>query len=104
MRALQGPLSTLLHHTVLATSLAGNAVDLLTITAAPDRGKPLHQRQGVVLSGEEQAQGVPRVNLVPDFMCVGALILCCAGLQSLGASLPPIMYGFCVTRPAHLPE
>jgi hypothetical protein len=45
------PPETVLQHTVLATSLAGNAVDLLTITAAPGRGKPLEQRQGVVLSG-----------------------------------------------------
>lgn len=46
------PSSTILQHSVLATSLAGNAVDLLTITAAADRGlKPMHLRQGVVLSG-----------------------------------------------------
>lgn len=45
------PPHTLLQHTSLATSLAGNTVDLLTITAAHDRGKPLAQRQGVVLSG-----------------------------------------------------
>jgi hypothetical protein len=45
------PPSTFVQHSRLATSLAGNAVDLLTITADPDMGKPLHLRQGVVLSG-----------------------------------------------------
>jgi hypothetical protein len=45
------PPDTILQHTTLATSLAGNAVDLLTITAAPDKGRPVAQRQGVVLSG-----------------------------------------------------
>eukprot|EP00775_Hariotina_reticulata_P008712 gene8712-8893_t len=36
--------------TTLATSLAGNTVDMLTITAPADQGRPLSQRQGVVLS------------------------------------------------------
>lgn len=36
----------------MATSLAGNAVDVLTITAPEGCGKPLSQRQGVVLSGK----------------------------------------------------
>jgi hypothetical protein len=37
----------------MATSLAGNAVDVLTITAPEGCGKPLSQRQGVVLSGRD---------------------------------------------------
>lgn len=42
----------MLQRTCMATSLAGNAVDLLTITAGAGTGiKPLEQRQGVVLSG-----------------------------------------------------
>jgi hypothetical protein len=40
-----------LQRACMATSLAGNAVDVLTITAPEGCGKPLSQRQGVVLSG-----------------------------------------------------
>jgi hypothetical protein len=45
------PPSTILQQSVLATSLAGNAVNVLTITAAADRGRRMSQRQGVILSG-----------------------------------------------------
>jgi hypothetical protein len=52
--SLQEPSSTmLLQRDCLATSLAGNAVDVLTITAPEGCGKPLSQRQGVVLSGAD---------------------------------------------------
>lgn len=37
--------------TCLATSLAGNAIDLLTISAPESDGLPMAARQGVVISG-----------------------------------------------------
>jgi hypothetical protein len=53
----QGPPGRWLRREALCSSLAGNAVDVLTITAAVgDRGAvPLEQRRGVVLSGESAA-------------------------------------------------
>ncbi|KAF6257038.1 flagellar/basal body protein, partial [Scenedesmus sp. NREL 46B-D3] len=48
---LKEPSSSLvLQRSCLASSLAGNAVDVLTITAPEGCGTPLSQRQGVVLS------------------------------------------------------
>ena len=41
----------LLQRSCLALSLAGNAVDVLTVTAPEDDGLPLASRQGVVISG-----------------------------------------------------
>jgi hypothetical protein len=49
---MQEPSSSIvLQRACMASSLAGNAVDVLTITAPDGCGKPLSQRQGVVLSG-----------------------------------------------------
>lgn len=47
----QGP-GIVLRRQLLAKSLAGNAVDVLTITAPAHQGMPLAQRKGVVLSCE----------------------------------------------------
>uniref|UniRef100_A0A383WKG5 Peptidase M14 domain-containing protein n=1 Tax=Tetradesmus obliquus TaxID=3088 RepID=A0A383WKG5_TETOB len=50
---LKEPSNTaMMQRACMATSLAGNAVDVLTITAPEGCGKPLSQRQGVVLSGK----------------------------------------------------
>ena len=42
----------------LCSSLSGNAVDVLTITAPGHIGLPLEQRRGVVLSGKGSSAGV----------------------------------------------
>jgi hypothetical protein len=77
----------------LATSLAGNAVDVLTITAAADRGRPLEQRRGVVLSarvhpGETNA----------SWMMKGALQQLLADTEEAAALREQFVFKVCVRR------
>jgi hypothetical protein len=50
----EGPTRSCIRRSVLATSLAGNPVDLLVITAPTDKQEVLKKRKGVVLTGEGQ--------------------------------------------------